>query len=341
MKVHVRSVMQASVFLVLIGITLGPACCAGMSEDFQLGLDYFDAKDYGRAMACFENVVKGDPDLAAEGWHQIGMCLLELGRLDDAIPAFQRALGVVKVSDAALANRIKTRLVVLNIEAKQWGEASAVIQEIALSSPDAAGHLMFRSCLAQRDYERAAAALIYSNLRVPGVAHIDTNGFPQWLLSSEDGKLVSAYLQSFCDAVAQGATITALPVIKADLQAMLEKCGLTDAAAAVVSSAFDELDSTRERACKLRDLAAVYFRGSRFGEAAQVYEEVLKSIAELDKSQQASAHYLLGVCRWKLSEVHKAKICMSEVVNRYPDSPKAKWAQAHLASWSKTGTGEQ
>lgn len=333
-------------FLVVVALTLlssisliGAAFAAQMTEEFQRGTELYNAREYSEAAKCFEKVVAGDPSLAGLARYQIGMCDFEQRMLDEAIRVFQSALSASRPQDTALVAKIKVGLVRVYIEAGESTAASALMQQIAPGDPETAGHLLFMSCLGQRDYERAAAVLIYSLVSAPGVEHIGANGLPTWLLSSSDRTSVKHCVQSFCDAVARGGQISAVPAVRVDLQAMLEKCGMTDGAAAAAAT-FTQTDTAAEHAATLYNVAAVYFRGGKHKQAAPLFEDVLKSGVALDDSRRASSLYLLGLCKWHLEESDAAKSCMSEIVTGFPHSGKAKWAKAHLASWSKTGASK-
>ncbi len=339
MRYHMRLLFVFCTVLTLGTMLFATPGWPDASTDYQQGIALYEAGDYVRAIKVFQRVVASDAQLAGGAQHRVGLCYYSLGTLDDAIPAFKAALAVARPEETALLLDIRGDLARSCIRAKLWDEASSVIQQIALGEPEAGGHLMFMSCVAQRDYERAAAALIYSLVTTPDVAHIGSAGLPSWLLSTGDRKSVSDYVKSFCDAVAKGATITASPVIKADLQAMLEKAHWYDGAMAVIGSTFSEADTPAEAAEKLYKLGSMQYRAGRFDTAAETLGTAARLVGTVSDEQRASALYLQGLSFEQLGDLESASGLMNDLIQRYPNTSQALVAQRHLAVWAKASPG--
>jgi tetratricopeptide (TPR) repeat protein len=239
-----------------------------------------------------------------------------------------------------MVDKIKTGLVWAYIEAEQFDAASLLIQQIARSSPEVAGHLLFVSCLKQRDYERASAALIYSLVTVPGVDHVGTSGLPMWLLSTGDRTSVKRCVQVFCERATRGASMAASPVIEADLAATLEKAGMRDGAIAVVKATFSEADSPIDTAGKLSNLGAFQYRAAKYREAIDTFKASADLAGAVPDEYRASAQYLEGLCFEELGDIDSARECMSAVIERYPNTEQAPVARQHLAIWAKKASGK-
>lgn len=339
MRYHIRLLFVFCTVLTLGTLLFATPGWSDASTDYQQGMELYEAGDYARAIKVFQRVVSSDAQLAGGAQHRVGLCYYSLGTLDDAIPAFRAALAMARSEETALMLDIRGDLARSCIKAKLWDEASSVIQQIALGEPEAGGHLMFMSCVAQRDYERAAATLIYSLVTTPDVAHIGGAGLPSWLLSTGDRKSVSEYVKSFCGAVARGGAITASPVIKADLQAMLEKSGKTDAAAAVVLSTYLANDPPEVRAAKVCNLAGVYYRGGRHSDVVKSLQDLLDSAPS--DTYRIAAQYQMGLSYHKLGELESAKRCMQNVLSACPGTSKAEWAERYLDNWARADAGQR
>ncbi|HYG62610.1 MAG TPA: sulfatase-like hydrolase/transferase [Thermoanaerobaculia bacterium] len=126
-------------------------------RDFDVALSHFFRQEYAEAVPAFQRVLAENPRMA-DGWENLGQSLQKLGRREEALAAYEKAMEVSGGSGhVALATGS------LLLEMGRLGEARAHAELGLPSSPAAARSLLARVALEQGDEataEREARAAL-------------------------------------------------------------------------------------------------------------------------------------------------------------------------------------
>ncbi len=106
---------------------------------------------YAEAIELFEQVVAENPNMA-DAWENLGLCRHHLGRYEESLAAFERALEVSQGADHVALGAAR-----LLLEMERFDDALAHAQLAIATNPAAAHLVLARVALAQKDFETAEA----------------------------------------------------------------------------------------------------------------------------------------------------------------------------------------
>jgi len=119
---------------------------------------------YARALGFYQQAGSPPPDLEPLIWYKTGECLFHLGRLDEADTALKKAEAAIVSSDPDTAGLVMFRRAQLLVEAGRPEEAIPAFQEFLKANPRhplaAAAHQAIARAYGERDDFKAAAAYL-------------------------------------------------------------------------------------------------------------------------------------------------------------------------------------
>ncbi|MEM8962253.1 MAG: sulfatase-like hydrolase/transferase [Acidobacteriota bacterium] len=314
---------------------------SGIWRRMEEGYGHYRAGRYAEAVPVFRSLVADQPELT-DAWVHLGTSLRRLGRLDEALEAYQRGLELSR-GEGPVALLIARVL----MELGRFDEAASHVELALEASPGPAGELLAELDLARGQPARAKDRL--ENLRADGASTIGAERLlgMAWLqlgeleaaidilepLAREHPRavvlnaLALAYFEAGRNRDAAMAAERVLAT-QPDNAAALETAGLAALAEDDLGTARDRLeaavqhDPRRSNAWNL--LGVVRFRVGDAEGALDAWEQAARDPRQLD------ALFNLGLTAARMGETERARGALERYVATAPPGPDVAQARALL-----------
>jgi len=299
--------------------SMGPSEIAGqgaVGRKYQQGLEAFQADDFEKARASFEEVIELDPDLP-EGHIALAMVLVQQEAYEESLVEADKILELRPDDLVALKIQYESYKALGNHEMEE-----VLLDKLIVASPDQdLARMVFNSGVNKIQ----AGDLAGGAARMEQVRDVDPELLPVY------SALARVYfdLERYDDSIAMANEYLAREPNSGDVLGILylayDRVGMT----AEAEEAFEALkgaDSTHISRV-MEELGVSNFNSGNLQQATDLFERVLEI-----QPDHARAHYHLGLCYVSLGDIARGKEMLTRFVELAPEDPDAAVAQEMLAT---------
>lgn len=296
---------------------------------YLIGLRYQDA------LAEYESLIKDYPDTSAEQYYAMAECYKRMDKNNECYDALSKAAELAV--DPQLKRKIKEALAQLYLQHERYQESISEYQSLIKDYPNAAEpYYGLAECYARTGSEFCPT--------IDKAIELSAGSADQAKYLFVKAEMLTMYKRDYSSAI---------PILQklfidfpecywatndgpAFLAYALEKTGRIDEALEVIKSSLPHDATPEKKAINLEQIANIYLNAKKYREAIKVFKEV-RDMKDAPSDTKAEATYRSGLCYKAINYDSSARICMNEVVSKYPDTPWAKRARGMLYVWDSYG----